>query len=199
MPRPGRRTSQVLSTLVTLLLLAGLWWLQSQGDDEDGGTAREDSSAVATPTDGARSPTSSVDEHGLPYVDLADLLQDVFVRVHRYAGRLDREAHLSGWLYSVARSALVDFQRRRRRPASTSDVEPEDEEQALAEHAGIAGGLRELVASLPERYARAVTLVDLDGLGFREAAAALGLSNPQRRMKKIRSTSTSPVALISPV
>ncbi|TWH01330.1 ribonuclease T1 [Nocardioides sp. J9] len=73
MPRPGRRTSQVLSTLVTLLLLAGLWWLQSQGDDEDGGTAREDSSAVATPTDGARSPTSSVDEHGLPYVDLADL------------------------------------------------------------------------------------------------------------------------------
>lgn len=112
--------------------------------------------------------------------DVDDVLQDVFVRVHRHAPRLDREAHLSGWLFSVARSALVDFQRRHRRPIPGAGRGEEDVEAGvdveLAEHAAIAAGLRELVASLPEGYARAVTLVDLDGLTLAQAAERLDLS-----------------------
>jgi RNA polymerase sigma-70 factor (ECF subfamily) len=108
--------------------------------------------------------------------DVDDVLQDVFVRVHRHARDLDRDAHLSGWLFAVARSALVDFQRRRRKPMPVSAIEEEDVDADLAEHTEIAAGLRELVTSLPEGYASAVTLVDLDGLSFKEAAERLGLS-----------------------
>lgn len=112
--------------------------------------------------------------------DVDDVLQDVFVRVHRHAARLGQEAHLSAWLFSVARSALVDFQRRHRRALPVADAAKEDvqadAEAELAEHAAIAAGLRDLVASLPEGYARAVTLVDLDGLSLREAAERLDLS-----------------------
>lgn len=108
--------------------------------------------------------------------DADDVLQEVFLRVHRHAGALDRQAHLSGWLFAVARSALVDFERRRRRPASAPEEGDGDVEAELAEHAGIASGLRALVASLPEGYARAVTLVDLEGHSLKDAAARLGLS-----------------------
>jgi RNA polymerase sigma-70 factor (ECF subfamily) len=112
--------------------------------------------------------------------DVDDVLQEVFVRVHRHAPGLDRQVHLSGWLFSVARSVLVDFQRRRRGPIPVAGTAEADRDAGidaeLAEHAAIAAGLRELVASLPEGYARAVTLVDLDGLPLRAAAAQLGLS-----------------------
>lgn len=108
--------------------------------------------------------------------DVEDVLQDVFVRVHRYAGQLDREAHLSGWLFAVTRSALVDFQRRRVKPISAPALEEGEVEVELAEHASIAASLRELVSSLPEGYARAVTLVDLDGLSLKDAADRLGLT-----------------------
>ncbi len=108
--------------------------------------------------------------------DADDVLQEVFVRVHRHAGQLGHEAHLSGWLYAMTRSALVDFQRRSRRPVSAPPAEEGHLEAELAEHAGIAAGLREIVGSLPERYAQAVSLVDLDGLSFKDAADVLGLS-----------------------
>jgi len=108
--------------------------------------------------------------------DAEDVLQDLFVRVHRHVAQLDREAHLSGWLFTVARSALVDFQRRQKRSPAIAALEDGDLEPELAEHATIAAGVRELVDSLPQGYARAVTLVDLDGLSFKEAAARLGLS-----------------------
>lgn len=108
--------------------------------------------------------------------DVDDVLQDVFIRVHRHASALGSEAHLAGWIFAVARSALVDFQRRRHRPLAVPMPEEGDDEAELTEHAGIAAGLREFVDSLPDGYARAVTLVDLEGLSLKDAAHRLGLS-----------------------
>ncbi len=108
--------------------------------------------------------------------DVDDVLQDVFVRVHRHADDLGGKAHVAGWLFAVARSALVDFHRRHRRTLPGPVADEGDVEAELAEHAGIAAGLRELVASLPDGYARAVTLVDLEGLSLKDAADRLGLS-----------------------
>ena len=89
MPRLGKRTTQVLSTLASVLLLVAVWWIQSQGDDDGGsqardrasssGTASRTSSATpsrtveSTPTPSPTGQESAVDEDGIPYVDLADL------------------------------------------------------------------------------------------------------------------------------
>lgn len=97
MPRLGRRTTQVLSTLASVLLLVAVWWIQSQGDDDGSRAGDRASSSTPSPTpsptqdstpsstQGSRpetAPTSTappasggdaVDEDGLPYVDLADL------------------------------------------------------------------------------------------------------------------------------
>lgn len=94
MPRLGKRTTQVVSTVVTVLLAIGVWWLQSQGDDGSDGRADDPASSSSSPTVSRSSspapstapssaPTaapstrattgSSTDEDGIAYVDLADL------------------------------------------------------------------------------------------------------------------------------
>lgn len=87
MPRLGRRTTQVLSTLASVLLLVAVWWLQSQGDDDGGTRAEDPASSSSTPSwTPSSTPSRTVqstptedgggggaDEHGIPYVDLADL------------------------------------------------------------------------------------------------------------------------------
>ncbi len=112
--------------------------------------------------------------------DADDVLQEVFVRVHRHADELDQRTDLAAWLFAVTRSAVVDFHRRHGRPALARAAEDQRDadsgEAALAEHAGIAADLRRFIAALPERYARAVTLVDLEGRSMKYAADALGLS-----------------------
>jgi len=81
--RLERRTAQAVTTLVTLALLVGVWWLQSRGG-EDGPDRAADvrPSAPASVSDAAseaasetdsQSGSASRDEHGIAYVDLADL------------------------------------------------------------------------------------------------------------------------------
>ncbi|WP_436698314.1 ribonuclease domain-containing protein [Nocardioides sp. BYT-33-1] len=85
MPRLSRRTTQVVSTLVTVVLLVGVWWLQSGGSDDadparasDGPSvsaspsATHQGTAEATPEETAEE-APGADEDGIAYVDLADL------------------------------------------------------------------------------------------------------------------------------
>lgn len=91
MPRLGKRTTQVLSTVASVLLLVAVWWIQSQGDDDGGSRAEDRASASSSPsvapsrtpspTPGpTRTPESTpveggggFDDDGIAYVDLADL------------------------------------------------------------------------------------------------------------------------------
>ncbi|TQK70651.1 ribonuclease domain-containing protein [Nocardioides sp. SLBN-35] len=72
----SRRTTKVISSVITVVLLVGVWWLQSRGGDDtaDPERATESPSATATPRASA-TPTAAAsrDEDGIPYVDLADL------------------------------------------------------------------------------------------------------------------------------
>lgn len=72
----SRRTTKVISSVITVVLLVGVWWLQSRAGDDtaDPERATESPSATATPRASA-TPTAAAsrDEDGIPYVDLADL------------------------------------------------------------------------------------------------------------------------------
>lgn len=86
MPRLGKRTTQVVSTVVSVLLVVAVWWLQAQGDDDGGSRAEDRVSSSSTPSGSQpasptprSTPTSSAtslagaDEDGIAYVVLADL------------------------------------------------------------------------------------------------------------------------------
>jgi RNA polymerase sigma-70 factor (ECF subfamily) len=123
--------------------------------------------------------------------DAEDILQEVFLRIHRHAGSLEHQERLVSWLFQVTRNAIIDYYRapvrRRELPAGA----PQELEQA-AVHAGawvedgdeafgqagreLAHCLRSMLLRLPPHYREAVTLIDLDGLSQHDAAIQAGLS-----------------------
>lgn len=115
--------------------------------------------------------------------DAEDVLQDVMVRIQRHAGEIDEYEHLSAWVHQVARSAVIDFYRRRaarpEQPAGTSvDVARTtlDEVPSPAVRAELAQCVRPLVGRLDDKYREALELTELGGISQVAAAERLGLS-----------------------
>ena len=116
--------------------------------------------------------------------DLDDVLQDIYLRVQTGLPRLRDTERFGPWVYQVARSALADHGRSRRRhpvPAKpvddTTPVEatiPEAEdgeaERELAAHLAV------FVAALATPYREAITLTELQGMTQKDAADMLGIS-----------------------
>ena len=122
--------------------------------------------------------------------DAEDILQEVFLRIHRHADSLQRQERLVSWLFQITRNAIADYYRAPVRRELLAGA-PQDLEQSskqtwiLQEGQGAvsADAARELatclgpmVARLPSPYREAVTLIDLEGIPQKEAALRAGLS-----------------------
>lgn len=116
-----------------------------------------------------------------------DLLQEVFLRVHRQLGQLKHPDRLVSWVFQIARHAIIDHYRSVERRAEmtmglASDIEERivssDGTRTMSDEASmeLAGCLRPMVERLPAKYREAVTLVELEGLTNQEAASRLGIS-----------------------
>lgn len=113
--------------------------------------------------------------------DAQDVLQEVFVKIHRNLDKQPARARLAPWVFRIAKNALADHYRSRRTTVPWSDedmslgrgaAEPpphEAMEQALG------AWLRGQVEALPEPYRTALVLTELEGLSQREGAARLEL------------------------
>jgi RNA polymerase sigma-70 factor (ECF subfamily) len=112
--------------------------------------------------------------------DIDDLLQDIFVRMHQSLASLRDEERFGGWVYRIARSAIVDRARRRARAPQLVAEVPEPNTPSDAAEDQLQAELAECVAlfvsRLPSPYRSAVTLTELEGLTQKEAAEMLGLS-----------------------
>lgn len=125
--------------------------------------------------------------------DAKDVLQEVFARIHEGLGRIEQPERLQSWVFSIARRAVADFYRERgRRPDTASVADPEEagvEPAAWPEatnltvyrgehdvHEEVLTWLVPMIAELPEGYAEAVRLADVEGLTQQELAERLGLS-----------------------
>jgi RNA polymerase sigma-70 factor (ECF subfamily) len=123
--------------------------------------------------------------------DADDILQDVFLRIHRHAATVERRERLVSWLFQVTRNAIADYYRapgrRRELPAGApSDLEAawQDardgiDDPVLASPAvgrELAACLGPMVAQLAPRYRDAIRMVDLEGVTQREAAARCGIT-----------------------
>jgi RNA polymerase sigma-70 factor (ECF subfamily) len=135
-------------------------------------------------------------------VDVDDVLQEVFLRMHRGLPSLRDDQRFGPWLYRVARSAIVDHLRSCARhkvnagePAIELSVEGEaslDEPDPRNAHQEAAASTAFFVALLPSPYREALTLTELEGLTQKQAAEMLGLSlsgmksRVQRGRQKLR-------------
>jgi RNA polymerase sigma-70 factor (ECF subfamily) len=121
--------------------------------------------------------------------DADDLLQDVFLRIHRHVNTVECHERLVSWLFQVTRNAIADYYRaparRRELPAGApQDLEGEQDpvweddgdSESTAARRELATCLGPMIEQLPPLYRDAVTLVDLEGLTQQEAATRSGLS-----------------------
>jgi RNA polymerase sigma-70 factor, ECF subfamily len=139
----------------------------------------------------ARGAWSELRSYLAPYVarrvssaaDVDDVLQEVFVRVHRGLPSLTDGERFGPWVYRIAANAITDHVRSRaRHPLARTEDDPVEAPGTLSEEVGdgLEGDLAECIAlfvsRLPSPYREAVTLTELEGLTQREAAEMLGVS-----------------------
>ena len=130
--------------------------------------------------------------------DAEDVVQETLLRAWKHLDGFDG-THPRAWLLTVLRHAEINRNRRRRpqllrEPDSAerhlSVVEP-SAEQVVVDRA-FSALVEAALLELPEAMRVAVLLVDVDGLGYADAAAALGVpegtltSRLHRARKRIR-------------
>jgi RNA polymerase sigma-70 factor (ECF subfamily) len=109
----------------------------------------------------ARAPRSAVD----------DLIQEVFLTVHRKLPSLRDPRAFPGWICTIARSRAADYHRRE--PATEALPETlEDGREPSEETVAVFAA----VASLPDAYRETMMLRLVEGLTGPEIAAATGLT-----------------------
>lgn len=115
--------------------------------------------------------------------DADDVVQEIFVRLHRGLFGLRDGERFGAWVYRIAEHALADHLRTRARHPLTK----RDEQGLLADLAevdecdpALEAELAECVALFAARlrspYREAITLTELEGLTQKDAAEMLGLS-----------------------
>jgi RNA polymerase sigma-70 factor, ECF subfamily len=126
----------------------------------------------------------------LPYAEVADAVQDVFLRALRHLAGLRDDAAFGGWLATLARTAAADWARR---PASRAVHQPMVEE--IADQRGSEADALALVMTiraLPPAYAETLLMRLVEGMTGPEIAERTGLTpesvrvNLCRGMKKLR-------------
>ncbi|MDX2252965.1 MAG: RNA polymerase sigma factor SigZ [Nitrospira sp.] len=113
-----------------------------------------------------------------------DVLQEVFVRVHRQLDSVNDPRRIISWIYQVTRNAIVDYYRKPGRrheiPAGLStDIEAfggELQEESGDSGSELAGCLRPMIERLSQDYRDAINLVEFEGLTQQEAAKRMGIS-----------------------
>jgi len=120
-----------------------------------------------------------------------DILQEVFVRVHRQIDSVKDLERLVSWVYQITRNAIIDHYRKpgrqREVPAGLStELEVLNEVATLSEMTSrgaagelrteLAGCLRPMIEQLSGDYRDAITLVEINGLTQQAAAQQMGIS-----------------------
>jgi RNA polymerase sigma-70 factor (ECF subfamily) len=123
----------------------------------------------------------------VPYGEVSDLVQDVFLSAFRKLGALRDPARFGPWVAIIARNRAMDFYRRAR---ATEELH-----EGLAQTASReaeASEVLEIIRSLPEAYRETLVLRLVEGMSGPEIAARTGLTpasvrvNLHRGMKLLR-------------
>jgi len=127
----------------------------------------------------------------VPYRDVDDLVQEVFLAALKRLNSLRESAAFGGWLAMIARNRAVDYYRRARETEElTDDMPVASHRDTEAEHE--AARMLEVVRGLPEAYRETLVMRLVEGMSGPEIAARTGMTpasvrvNLHRGMKILR-------------
>lgn len=111
-----------------------------------------------------------------PELDVDDLVQDTFLRLHKTLPTLRDVGAAEAVAWRTARSVLIDALRARRPDDELPADLSTEAHELLDATATAAAWLPNFVDALPAPYDEAVRLADLEGLSQAEVARRLGMS-----------------------
>jgi len=115
----------------------------------------------------------------------ADAVQESFLKAMAKIDQLEDEERVDAWFYRILRNVIVDLQRARSQratdSAATDEVTATTEDQATA-----CACVAALVDDLQPAYARALRIVDLEGVSIEAAAAAEGITPGNLKVRRHR-------------
>jgi RNA polymerase sigma-70 factor (ECF subfamily) len=112
--------------------------------------------------------------------DVEDLLQEVFLRVHRRLATIRKPDRIESWVFQIARNVVADFYRRSAAQpvplAIDGDVTDPQEKDSLPYQARVARWLALMIELLPSDQREALAMFEMENLSQREIADRLGVS-----------------------
>ena len=121
--------------------------------------------------------------------DVADLVQQTFLQLHRARRDFRPDAKLRPWLYTIALNLSRQYFRRRGRRPETGLGEQEPPERGREgdpERSSVARELREALAELPSAQREVIELHWFEGLPFKEVAEIVGASESAVKVRAHR-------------
>lgn len=118
-----------------------------------------------------------------------DILQEVFIRVHRHLCCQPDWNKPDSWFYQIARNLIIDHYRRRRDLADLTESLPANPDLPEADaETELALSLKEMIDELPEPYRQALILTEYQGLSQKQLAESQGisLSGAKSRVQRAR-------------
>ena len=113
--------------------------------------------------------------------DVDDIVQEIFVRIHKKIDTLDDAERIDAWIFQIARNALIDWERVRAtrndaRQLGTDAIETLATPEPDAAPSALVGCVTPMIATLPEPYREAIRLTEIEGLTQADAAERAGIS-----------------------
>lgn len=120
-----------------------------------------------------------------------DILQDVFLSIHKNLTRLREENKLQPWLYKIARNKIIDYYKKNRPEIYCwEEMEVAFEHDVKENHENmnpeISKCLEPIIDELPAKYRDVLFLYEFSNLTQKEVAAKLGLTLSAVKSRIIR-------------
>lgn len=119
-----------------------------------------------------------------------DILQDIFMRIHRGIDNLKQEDRVQSWVFGIARRAIADHYRKKSRdkenPGGKDFADDESVEDPVFNltdfegthdvHEEVLSWLIPMIDELPKKYGKPLKMADVEGKTQQEVADEFGLS-----------------------
>lgn len=103
-----------------------------------------------------------------------DILQEVFIKIHLNANKVESTESLKSWLYTIAHNATMDYFKKQSKQISYIEISENEETQPHSAENCIVP----LINNLPEKYKEALLLSEINGKKQAEVAEILHISLP---------------------
>lgn len=117
-----------------------------------------------------------------------DILQEVFIKIHKNIEQIDNLYSLRAWLYRITNNTIIDFYRRDKQllPLDEAGDKLAVEEELLDMNGEIAACLQPFLQDLPDKYRRPLELFEIDGMQHKEIAKKLNISLSGSKSRVLR-------------